>query len=641
MSFSRFVAAGKPNCDKRNIGDDDDIAPTESAEHLFTPVAALRLEDSRSNEGNTFALNTPVGPPRRRAKSREITAPPLPAMSPPDPPRRRPKRIRLDGPPSPLNYEDYNSISLKLPADGSMNSNETPTLCTPIDAMRPLPYQPSSQQCRAPTKRLREAFVLPPNEYPLSSSNSSQPLLPDMSQDTLALFPRIIRTHVKEHRPSGIAKAALMSSLNRASGLSNPFIATPIPLQSKEETPARVGGRRLSNVPPASAGMESQEMDDDDAEQCERDALKKLLVVASQPRKFSLDFEELGVAGEGDFSQVIRARSRIDGVLYAVKRNKKTFTCDKMKLDALKEVFALAALQGHPAILRYHTAWFEHGGQCLYIQTAFLHGGNVYDNYVNEARKMPSKRLRALIRCIAGALKFMHARNVVHHDIKPDNIFEDMPIAAEETDAEPRYVLGDFGLVAREDSASVIEGDSRYLCPEALNRVWDNASQDEESPPSENGLTDFMDVDESESMTKSKARKRGRYSPGDVFSLGVSIYELATGEPVPKSGEMWTKLRSDTEAVVRDVKEACGDEVVANITRVCLELDAEKRANASTVLKMLDEESDVRRENERLAKALKEARACLNKLVANANKVEKPRRSSRRTTRRALGESNR
>ncbi len=629
MSFSRYVVTANPAVDE-GAG----MSAAESADHLFTPVAALRLDDSRSNEGDTFALSTPVAPPRRRTKSREITAPPLPSISPPDPPRR-PKRIRLDRPPSPLNMDESNSLSLKLP-DSTANSNGTPTLCTPVDAVRPVAYEQQQNPYRGPNKRLREAFVLPPPAHP----NLSQPLLPDMSQDTLALFPRIIRTHVKAHKPSGIAKAALMSSLNRASGLSNPFVATPIPTESSEETPARAGGRRLSNVPPASAGLESQEQHDDDAEQSEREALKKLLVVASQPRKFSLDFEELGVAGEGDFSQVIRARSRIDGMLYAVKRNKKTFTCDKMKLDALKEVFALAALQGHPAILRYHAAWFEHGGQCLYIQTAFLTGGNVYDNYVNEGRKMPAKRLRALIQCIGGAMKFMHARNVVHHDIKPDNIFEDLPIASEETDAEPRYVLGDFGLVAREDSASVTEGDSRYLCPEALNRVWDSAanSQEDESPMA-NSLADFMDVEEG--APKPKSRKRGRYSPGDVFSLGVTIYELATGEPVPKSGEMWSKLRSDTEAAVEDVENACGDGTVANIARVCLELDPKKRASASTVLKMLDEEKDLRAENERLAKALKETRGCLNKLLSSATKVQKPRRSLRRASRRALGESNR
>jgi len=523
------------------------------------------------------------------------------------------------------------------------------------------------------TKRLREAFALMPAS---SNANASQPMLPDMSQDTLALFPRIVNAHMNGpgQKPSGIAKAALISTLNRATALHNPFVQQAenmaAPRTNSEETPVMGRMRRLSNVPPASATQGTMTTNESDpgagstgadliGESSDRATLKMLMVVASQPRKFSLDFQEVGIAGEGDFSQVVIARSRIDGVEYAVKRNKKVFTCDKMKLDALKEVFALAALQDHPAIVRYHNAWFERGGQSLYIQTALMRGGNVYDNYVHDGRKMPAKRIRSLISCIAGALKFMHGRHVLHNDIKPDNIFEDPADGPEGEDrnsmSSGRYVLGDFGLASRADApGSAVEGDSRYLCPEALNNAWQDADDDDEEMAMQDSSSGM------EGNTDGGVAKRERLSltkrpvgAADVFSLGVTVYELATAVAVPKSGHLWMLLRTDCDQAARDVAVACDDSKLGEIVGSCLRSDPLERATAAQVVEMLSgiekaEASALREENGRLKAELEGLRAmytqtrqCLTDLVGSARKVEKKEPAVRRSSRRALADANR
>lgn len=525
------------------------------------------------------------------------------------------------------------SMSLSIPDQPPQSSSEL--LSTPVDAHRThqMAPPPAPRALRV-TKRLRDAFAVPASQSQASGPAASQGLLPDMSQDTLALFPRIIQTHVRRSRPSAIAKAALISSLNRATALRNPFTAgingptPPPPLQT--HTP------RLSTLPPASAtqglGLENDGASASREEQ--RDALKKILVCASQPRKFSLDFEQLGVAGEGDFSQVIKARSRIDGVTYAVKRNKKPFTFDEMKLDALNEVFALAALQDHPCILRYHNAWFEHNGHTLLIQTAFLQGGNVYSNYVHAGRKMPIAQLHRLARHVAGAMEFMHRRGVLHNDIKPDNIFEQTA----DDQGNHRYVIGDFGLATRADAHASVEGDSRYLCPEALNGEWSPTSRGNTFC---NSVLIDDDDDELEEAVVARPRKRTRVkshdaprAAADVFSFGASVYELATGVPLPKSGETWMKLRTDAHAAAADVLSACGSRVISRIVAETLVPDPCHRASCKRILEILDEQSDpdyskLRKENELLTKHLKETRAALTKLLTTGTKIEKPRRSGR------------
>jgi serine/threonine protein kinase len=78
------------------------------------------------------------------------------------------------------------------------------------------------------------------------------------------------------------------------------------------------------------------------------------------------DFEEIEKIGTGSFSEVFKARNRVDGWLYAVKQAKRAFSSPTDMHNTLKEVYALAALGSHPHVVRYYSAWVE---DRLYIQT--------------------------------------------------------------------------------------------------------------------------------------------------------------------------------------------------------------------------------------------------------------------------------
>lgn len=103
-----------------------------------------------------------------------------------------------------------------------------------------------------------------------------------------------------------------------------------------------------------------------------------------QKSRYLYDFEEIEKIGSGSFSDVFKARHRIDGWLYAVKQAKRSFTSSADMQNTLKvrfssndrkrnayavaqEVYALAALGSHPHVVRYYSAWVELDR--LYIQT--------------------------------------------------------------------------------------------------------------------------------------------------------------------------------------------------------------------------------------------------------------------------------
>jgi wee1-like protein kinase len=169
----------------------------------------------------------------------------------------------------------------------------------------------------------------------------------------------------------------------------------------------------------------------------------------------------------------------------------------------LLQVYALAALsdQADTAafhIVRYHQAWME--DDRLYIQTE-LCTGTLSDEIARTGRPTELRRYK-LLREICLALAFIHRNNMVHLDIKPDNIFL----------KNDQYKLGDFGLVSLSSASSdVEEGDSRYMSMELLSG------------------------DRSD-LTKS-----------DIFSLGATLYEICRfggADGLPMNGPEWQDLRA-------------------------------------------------------------------------------------------------
>ncbi|XP_075161851.1 protein kinase, membrane associated tyrosine/threonine 1 [Haematobia irritans] len=211
---------------------------------------------------------------------------------------------------------------------------------------------------------------------------------------------------------------------------------------------------------------------------------------------FEQCFTRLGKIGEGSFGEVFKVRSKEDGLLYAVKMSKQLFRSDLYRQERLEEVRRYEQFSGHKNCLRFYRAWEQEDR--LFMQMELCRES--LDSYLQRKRNISEEKIWSVLLDLLLALKSLHDRNLLHLDIKLDNVL---------IGDDDSCKLADFGLVIDVDRANrhqATEGDSRYVAPEIMQGNFSKAA--------------------------------------DIFSLGIAMLELSCYLELPANGPLWQQLRS-------------------------------------------------------------------------------------------------
>lgn len=172
------------------------------------------------------------------------------------------------------------------------------------------------------------------------------------------------------------------------------------------------------------------------------------------------------VLGTGSYSHVYECKNSVSGTHYAAKRYSKKLVYGMESMLQSEFQVLKAVLNGHPNILLM-IDYFE-TSEYFYLVTDLANGGELFERITGAPEgKLSIAETRSVLSTLLSALVHLHGNNVVHRDIKAENIL----FASRTRDS--LMLLADFGhakILAHGATASDCSGTLSYLAPEVIAR---------------------------------------------------------------------------------------------------------------------------------------------------------------------------
>jgi eukaryotic-like serine/threonine-protein kinase len=207
------------------------------------------------------------------------------------------------------------------------------------------------------------------------------------------------------------------------------------------------------------------------------------------------ELEEL--VGAGGMSSVFKARDTLLERHVALKILHQHFTEDEQYVERFRREARAVASLSHPNIVTILDRGEDEGRQFIVFE---LVEGRTLAEALRDEGRLPVGRALEIAIQVARGLGFAHEQGLVHRDVKPQNVI---------LNGDGRAKVTDFGIARSLDVQGVTQsgavlGTSNYIAPEqASGRPVDRTT--------------------------------------DVYSLGVVLFELLTGE-VPFPGESFVAV---------------------------------------------------------------------------------------------------
>ena len=201
-------------------------------------------------------------------------------------------------------------------------------------------------------------------------------------------------------------------------------------------------------------------------------------------------YEIVGKIGTGGMADVYKAKDHKLNRFVAVKVLKPEFREDKVFISKFRAEAQAAAGLAHPNIVNIYDVGEDHGVNFIVME---LVEGITLKEYIEKKGKLAVREATSIAIQVSQGLEAAHNSGIIHRDVKPQNII---------ISTDGKVKVTDFGIARAASSntiSSTVMGSVHYSSPE---------------------------------------QARGGYSDAksDIYSLGISLYEMLTGR-VPFDGD--------------------------------------------------------------------------------------------------------
>lgn len=197
------------------------------------------------------------------------------------------------------------------------------------------------------------------------------------------------------------------------------------------------------------------------------------------------DFDMRATVGTGTFGRVrvVKISGSKDRTPFALKILKKSEVIRLKQVEHVKSEKEILKQVEHPFIVNLLATFQDEKRLCMLLE--YVNGGELF-SYLRQEGRLPNDHTKFFTAEITCAFEYLHGKNIVYRDLKPENLL---------IDCQGHLKITDFGFAkVVEDRTWTLCGTPEYLAPEII-------------------------------------QSKGHGKPVDWWALGILMFEMLAGYP--------------------------------------------------------------------------------------------------------------